>query len=135
MRSPIPRPWLIKFWLAAIFLPPLTSEDTIPVDTAPRATQAPSVQAQEPPPTHESFAVRRSRRDHHVPSFLGADLRFRSRHPSPCARAIAMTYAPMKAATNFQSVRFHGVFMDEVGLYDPDRKTQEIQRSRSASGE
>jgi xylan 1,4-beta-xylosidase len=30
----------------------------------------------------------------------------------------------VKAATNFESVRFHGIFMDEVGLYDPDRKVQ-----------
>jgi xylan 1,4-beta-xylosidase len=29
----------------------------------------------------------------------------------------------VKAATNFQSVRFHGIFNDEVGLYDPDRRT------------
>src|ERR1700712_6014252 len=25
-------------------------------------------------------------------------------------------------ATNFESVRFHGIFNDEVGLYDPDRQ-------------
>ncbi len=30
----------------------------------------------------------------------------------------------VKQATDFQSIRFHGIFMDEVGLYDPDRKTQ-----------
>ena len=30
----------------------------------------------------------------------------------------------VKAATNFQSIRFHGIFMDEVGLYDPDRMTK-----------
>jgi xylan 1,4-beta-xylosidase len=30
----------------------------------------------------------------------------------------------VKEITNFDSVRFHGIFMDEVGLYDPDRKTQ-----------
>ncbi len=30
----------------------------------------------------------------------------------------------VKEATNFQSVRFHGILMDEVGLYDPDRKTK-----------
>jgi xylan 1,4-beta-xylosidase len=30
----------------------------------------------------------------------------------------------VKQATDFQSVRFHGIFMDEVGLYDPDRKVQ-----------
>jgi xylan 1,4-beta-xylosidase len=30
----------------------------------------------------------------------------------------------VKQATNFQSIRFHGIFMDEVGLYDPGRKTQ-----------
>jgi xylan 1,4-beta-xylosidase len=31
---------------------------------------------------------------------------------------------PVKQATGFQSVRFHGIFMDEVGLYDPDRRIQ-----------
>jgi xylan 1,4-beta-xylosidase len=30
----------------------------------------------------------------------------------------------VKQATNFQSVRFHGIFLDEVGLYDPDRQTK-----------
>ncbi len=30
----------------------------------------------------------------------------------------------VKQATNFQSLRFHGIFMDEVGLYDPDRRVQ-----------
>ena len=30
----------------------------------------------------------------------------------------------VKQITSFDSVRFHGIFMDEVGLYDPDRKTQ-----------
>ena len=30
----------------------------------------------------------------------------------------------VKQITNFDSVRFHGILMDEVGLYDPDRKTQ-----------
>jgi xylan 1,4-beta-xylosidase len=30
----------------------------------------------------------------------------------------------VKEATNFQSVRFHGILMDEVGLYDPNRRTQ-----------
>ena len=29
----------------------------------------------------------------------------------------------VKQITNFDSVRFHGIFMDEVGLYDPDRQT------------
>jgi xylan 1,4-beta-xylosidase len=28
----------------------------------------------------------------------------------------------VKQATGFTSVRFHGIFMDDVGLYDPDRK-------------
>jgi xylan 1,4-beta-xylosidase len=28
----------------------------------------------------------------------------------------------VKQATGFKSVRFHGIFMDDVGLYDPDRK-------------
>jgi xylan 1,4-beta-xylosidase len=30
----------------------------------------------------------------------------------------------VKKATDFQSIRFHGILMDEVGLYDPDRKTK-----------
>ena len=30
----------------------------------------------------------------------------------------------VKQATDFQSIRFHGIFNDEVGLYDPDRKTK-----------
>lgn len=30
----------------------------------------------------------------------------------------------VKAATGFQSIRFHGILMDEVGLYDPDRMTK-----------
>ncbi len=30
----------------------------------------------------------------------------------------------VKQATDFQSVRFHGIFMDEVGLYDPGRRIQ-----------
>jgi xylan 1,4-beta-xylosidase len=30
----------------------------------------------------------------------------------------------VKKATGFQSVRFHGIFDDEVGLYDPDRQTK-----------
>jgi xylan 1,4-beta-xylosidase len=30
----------------------------------------------------------------------------------------------VKAATDFESIRFHGIFLDEVGLYDPDRETQ-----------
>src|SRR5450755_2194909 len=30
----------------------------------------------------------------------------------------------VKQATDFESIRFHGIFHDEVGLYDPDRKTK-----------
>jgi xylan 1,4-beta-xylosidase len=30
----------------------------------------------------------------------------------------------VKQATDFESIRFHGILMDEVGLYDPDRKTK-----------
>ena len=31
----------------------------------------------------------------------------------------------VKAATDFDFVRFHGIFMDEVGVYDPDRHVQQ----------
>ena len=30
----------------------------------------------------------------------------------------------VKEATNFESIRFHGILMDEVGIYDPDRVTK-----------
>ena len=30
----------------------------------------------------------------------------------------------VKQATDFKSIRFHGILMDEVGLYDPDRMTK-----------
>src|ERR1700727_2690687 len=30
----------------------------------------------------------------------------------------------VKPATDFQSIRFHAIFHDEVGLYDPDRQTK-----------
>ncbi len=30
----------------------------------------------------------------------------------------------VKKATNFESIRFHGILMDDVGLYDPDRRVQ-----------
>jgi xylan 1,4-beta-xylosidase len=43
----------------------------------------------------------------------------------------------VKQATDFKSVRFHGIFMDEVGLYDPDRRIQNpglaSQAARDAS--
>src|ERR1017187_5862121 len=43
----------------------------------------------------------------------------------------------VKQATDFQSIRFHGIFHDEVGLYDPGRKTQnpglEAQAANDAS--
>lgn len=43
----------------------------------------------------------------------------------------------VKAATDFESVRFHGILMDEVGLFDPDRRTKnpglEAQAANDAS--
>ncbi len=43
----------------------------------------------------------------------------------------------VKQATDFQSVRFHGILMDEVGLYDPDRQTKNpglaVQAANDAS--
>jgi xylan 1,4-beta-xylosidase len=38
----------------------------------------------------------------------------------------------VKAATDFDSVRFHGIFMDEVGLYDPDRHVQQANEVAAA---
>ena len=43
----------------------------------------------------------------------------------------------VKKATDFKSIRFHGILMDEVGLYDPDRMTKnpglEAQKANDAS--
>lgn len=38
-------------------------------------------------------------------------------------------------ATNFESVRFHGIFNDEVGLYDPDRSTKNPGQAAVATNE
>jgi xylan 1,4-beta-xylosidase len=40
----------------------------------------------------------------------------------------------VKEATGFDSVRFHGIFNDEVGLYDPDRKTIEFAQTLGKAG-
>ncbi len=43
----------------------------------------------------------------------------------------------VKQATDFKSVRFHGIFMDEVGLYDPDRRPvafAQMQKNLQAAG-
>src|ERR1700761_2146211 len=40
----------------------------------------------------------------------------------------------VKEATDFESVRFHAIFHDEVGLYDPDRKTIEFAQTAGKSG-
>jgi xylan 1,4-beta-xylosidase len=40
-----------------------------------------------------------------------------------------------KKITSIQAVRFHGIFMDEVGLYDPDRKPIQFAQMTKASVE
>jgi xylan 1,4-beta-xylosidase len=40
----------------------------------------------------------------------------------------------VKDATEFQSVRFHGIFNDEVGLYDPDRRTINFAQTAGKAG-
>ncbi len=40
----------------------------------------------------------------------------------------------VKQATDFQSVRFHGIFNDEVGLYDPDRRTINFAQTAGQAG-
>jgi xylan 1,4-beta-xylosidase len=42
--------------------------------------------------------------------------------PSRISESYREDLRAVKQATGFQSVRFHGIFMDEVGLYDPDRQ-------------
>jgi xylan 1,4-beta-xylosidase len=38
----------------------------------------------------------------------------------------------VKKITDFQEVRFHGIFMDEVGLYDPDRRPIQFAQMKNA---
>lgn len=40
----------------------------------------------------------------------------------------------VKEATDFESIRFHAILHDEVGLYDPDRKTIEFAQTAGQSG-
>jgi xylan 1,4-beta-xylosidase len=40
----------------------------------------------------------------------------------------------VKEATGFESVRFHAIFHDEVGLYDPDRRSIEFAQTAGQSG-
>ncbi|HEY4010561.1 MAG TPA: glycosyl hydrolase family 39 [Acidobacteriaceae bacterium] len=40
----------------------------------------------------------------------------------------------VKDATDFDSVRFHGIFNDEVGLYDPDRRSIEFAQTAGKQG-
>lgn len=39
----------------------------------------------------------------------------------------------VKQVTNFGEVRFHGIFHDEVGLYDPDRKPIQFAQMKNAA--
>ena len=39
----------------------------------------------------------------------------------------------VKAATGFDAVRFHGIFMDDVGLYDPNAQTQNPGQAAQAA--
>ena len=40
----------------------------------------------------------------------------------------------VKLATDFQSIRFHAIFHDEVGLYDPDRRTINFAQTAGQAG-
>ena len=40
----------------------------------------------------------------------------------------------VKEATDFESIRFHAIFHDEVGLYDPDRKSIEFAQTAGKAG-
>src|ERR1700761_1835682 len=40
----------------------------------------------------------------------------------------------VKEATDFDSIRFHAIFHDEVGLYDPDRRTIEFAQTAGKTG-
>jgi len=85
--------------------------------------QASPVQAQEQPSTHETFIVDTNSATTPFPHFW--EQTFGSGRAILSLReSYRNDLRTVKAATNFQSIRFHGIFMDEVGLYDPDHKTQ-----------
>ncbi|QNI36664.1 GH39 family glycosyl hydrolase [Edaphobacter albus] len=39
----------------------------------------------------------------------------------------------VKEITDFQTVRFHGIFMDDVGLYDPDRRPVQFAQMKNTT--
>ena len=39
----------------------------------------------------------------------------------------------VKEITGFQTVRFHGIFMDDVGLYDPDRRPVQFAQMKNST--
>jgi len=55
-----------------------------------------------------------------LPHFLGKNVWFWPRHPLVGATTTATTCAKTKRITNFDYVRFHAIFHDEVGVYDED---------------
>ena len=86
--------WLASF---AVHLPAQPRAQPLTVDAAARATPFPHFWEQTFGSGRAILSLRESYRD---------DLR------------------TVKQATGFESVRFHGILMDEVGLYNPDRVTQ-----------
>src|ERR1039457_5726507 len=98
MRTRLSASWLLRFCL--ILVPAgrsLHAQERIVIDTKAATTPFPHFWEQTFGPGRAILSLRQSYRD---------DLR------------------TVKQATDFESIRFHGIFHDEVGLYDPDRKTK-----------
>jgi xylan 1,4-beta-xylosidase len=118
MRCLVPRRLLF-----VLVLPFLTAVAQNPSKTISRAAQTAPVQAQELPPTHETLTIDARSTTTPFPHFW--EQTFGSGRAILSLReSYRNDLRTVKAATNFQSIRLHGIFMDEVGLYDPDRKTQ-----------
>ena len=108
MRTRPDASWLLLFCLVLVALGrPLHAQEHLTVDAKASTTPFPHFWEQTFGSGRAILSLRQSYRD---------DLR------------------TVKQATDFQSVRFHAIFHDEVGLYDPDRKTINFAQTAGQAG-
>jgi len=102
------RPSLASLALLAVFATPLVAQQTLTIDANAPTKPFPHFWEQTFGSGRAVLSLREEWRD---------DLR------------------TVHAATGFQSVRFHGIFHDEVGLYDPDRRVINFAQTAGQEGE
>jgi xylan 1,4-beta-xylosidase len=113
-----------------LFAALLLSACTIHAKTPPEAGQAASVQAHQ----HENLTIDAHAATTPFPHFW--EQTFGSGRAILSLRESYRTdLRTVKAATNFQSIRFHGILNDEVGLYDPGRQTKNPSLAATAAND